>query len=104
MFDLLYVNYAKKVHMRILFLSLQPNESLNSTSNFYSQITVESRYPSNPFHNFRHCFCVAQMMFAVLCGCPKLTGSGGALSKMDQAVLITAAVCHDLDHPGNSNS
>lgn len=69
-------------------------------------ITVESRYPSNPFHNFRHCFCVAQMMFAVLCGCPKLTSSdgGGALSKMDQAVLITAAVCHDLDHPGNSNS
>ena len=71
---------------------------------FCSQITVESRYPSNPFHNFRHCFCVAQMMFAVLCGCPKLTGSSGALSKMDQAVLITAAVCHDLDHPGNSNS
>ena len=83
------------------------SQHLSNESYCSSQITVESRYPSNPFHNFRHCFCVAQMMFAVLCGCPKLTGSsdgGGALSKMDQAVLITAAVCHDLDHPGNSNS
>lgn len=25
-------------------------------------LCVQSNYRNNPFHNFRHCFCVAQMM------------------------------------------
>lgn len=31
---------------------------------------MHDNYRSNPFHNFRHCFCVTQMMYSMvwLCG------------------------------------
>lgn len=34
------------------------------------QLCVQDNYRNNPFHNFRHCFCVAQMMYSMvwLCG------------------------------------
>ncbi len=62
---------------------------------------MESSYRANPFHNFRHCFCVTQMMYVLLRGCPQL---GSALAAEDVAALVTACICHDLDHPGLSNS
>lgn len=64
-------------------------------------MTVESSYRANPFHNFRHCFCVTQMMYVLLRGCPQLESS---LDSADVTALVTACVCHDLDHPGLSNS
>jgi high affinity cGMP-specific 3',5'-cyclic phosphodiesterase 9 len=64
-------------------------------------LTARSQYRSNPFHNFRHCFCVAQMMYAFIWSVEKLRAT---LSKTDQAILLTACVCHDLDHPGTSNT
>ncbi len=70
---------------------------------FFFQVAARASYRSNPFHNFRHAFCVTQMMYAYLCGSSLLTGPEGVLSKMDQAVLLTACVCHDMDHPGESN-
>jgi hypothetical protein len=37
---------------------------------FPPQLCVHDNYRDNPFHNFRHCFCVAQMMYSMvwLCG------------------------------------
>lgn len=34
------------------------------------QLCVHDNYRNNPFHNFRHCFCVTQMMYSMvwLCG------------------------------------
>ncbi|GCB75065.1 hypothetical protein scyTo_0020877, partial [Scyliorhinus torazame] len=54
----------------------------------------------NPFHNFRHCFCVTQMMHGMI----HLCNLKDLLSMADIAVLMTAAVCHDLDHPGYNNT
>lgn len=34
-----------------------------------SQLCVHDNYRHNPFHNFRHCFCVAQMMYSMICLC-----------------------------------
>lgn len=114
------------------------------------QLCVHDNYRNNPFHNFRHCFCVTQMMYSMiwLCGlqvgprgpprgagelppgtaprrppCPPEGGRCGGFvlpvwpidhphpsptqekfSQMDILVLMTAAICHDLDHPGYNNT
>ncbi|XP_060689875.1 high affinity cGMP-specific 3',5'-cyclic phosphodiesterase 9A [Hemiscyllium ocellatum] len=61
---------------------------------------VEGNYRNNPFHNFRHCFCVTQMMYSVISIC----NLQEKFSQLDILTLISAAVCHDLDHPGYNNS
>uniref|UniRef100_A0A6Q2ZIP4 High affinity cGMP-specific 3',5'-cyclic phosphodiesterase 9A n=1 Tax=Esox lucius TaxID=8010 RepID=A0A6Q2ZIP4_ESOLU len=61
---------------------------------------IQENYRSNPFHNFRHCFCVSQMMYGMinLCNLPE------KMTLTDIGILMTAAVCHDLDHPGYNNT
>ncbi|XP_067371670.1 high affinity cGMP-specific 3',5'-cyclic phosphodiesterase 9A isoform X2 [Channa argus] len=61
---------------------------------------IHDNYRNNPFHNFRHCFCVTQMMYSMICLC-RLQEK---LSQLDIFILMTAAVCHDLDHPGFNNT
>ncbi|CAH8490623.1 unnamed protein product [Schistosoma bovis] len=63
-------------------------------------LSIQANYRNNPFHNFRHCFCVAQMMYGILYLC----GLNNDFSREELGILLTAAVCHDLDHPGYSNS
>ncbi|KAG9482421.1 hypothetical protein GDO78_011226, partial [Eleutherodactylus coqui] len=63
-------------------------------------LCIQENYRTNPFHNFRHCFCVTQMMYGMI----HLCGLQGRLSPVDLGVLMTAAVCHDLDHPGYNNT
>lgn len=63
-------------------------------------LCIHDNYRSNPFHNFRHCFCVAQMMYSMISFC----SLQGQFSQDDILVLMTAAICHDLDHPGYNNT
>ncbi|XP_038668954.1 high affinity cGMP-specific 3',5'-cyclic phosphodiesterase 9A-like [Scyliorhinus canicula] len=63
-------------------------------------LCIQENYRDNPFHNFRHCFCVTQMMHGMI----HLCNLKDLLSMVDIAVLMTAAVCHDLDHPGYNNT
>ncbi|XP_023382041.1 high affinity cGMP-specific 3',5'-cyclic phosphodiesterase 9A, partial [Pteropus vampyrus] len=63
-------------------------------------LCVHDNYRNNPFHNFRHCFCVTQMMYSMIWLC----GLQEKFSQMDILVLMTAAICHDLDHPGYNNT
>ncbi|CAH3119914.1 unnamed protein product [Pocillopora meandrina] len=96
----------------------EPNEMLSLMEHMYQElgliddfginsvvlrrflVSIQQNYRNNPFHNFRHCFCVTQMMFCIvhLCNLKDL------LSKMDLLVLMTACICHDLDHPGFNNT
>lgn len=62
--------------------------------------TVQENYRNNPFHNFRHCFCVTQMMYGMI----HLCDLRNIFSRRDIGILITAAMCHDLDHPGYNNT
>lgn len=64
------------------------------------QLCVHDNYRNNPFHNFRHCFCVAQMMYSMVWLC----GLQEKFSQTDILILMTAAICHDLDHPGYNNT
>ncbi|KAJ8793594.1 hypothetical protein J1605_003602 [Eschrichtius robustus] len=63
-------------------------------------LCVHDNYRNNPFHNFRHCFCVTQMMYSMIWLC----GLQEKFSQMDILILMTAAICHDLDHPGYNNT
>lgn len=84
---------------------------------------VYCHYNSIPFHNFRHCFCVTQMvetslnhwpmlnkrvlvrlwMLLQMYGLIWLTDLRSKLSKLDLFTMLASALCHDLDHPGYNN-
>uniref|UniRef100_A0A8B9R1J9 Phosphodiesterase n=1 Tax=Anas platyrhynchos TaxID=8839 RepID=A0A8B9R1J9_ANAPL len=70
----------------------EPNEVPIIHTHFYKE--------NNPFHNFRHCFCVTQMMYSMI----SLCSLQEKFSQIDILILMTAAVCHDLDHPGYNNT
>uniref|UniRef100_K7GA03 Phosphodiesterase n=1 Tax=Pelodiscus sinensis TaxID=13735 RepID=K7GA03_PELSI len=63
-------------------------------------LCIHDNYRNNPFHNFRHCFCVTQMMYSMI----SLCNLQEKFSQIDILILMTAAVCHDLDHPGYNNA
>uniref|UniRef100_A0A673FNP7 Phosphodiesterase n=1 Tax=Sinocyclocheilus rhinocerous TaxID=307959 RepID=A0A673FNP7_9TELE len=60
-------------------------------------LAIQENYRDNPFHNFRHCFCVSQMMYGMIHLCNLQVRSY-------MCILMTAAACHDLDHPGYNNT
>ncbi|KAL0117388.1 hypothetical protein PUN28_010311 [Cardiocondyla obscurior] len=63
-------------------------------------LSVKKNYRNVTYHNWRHAFNVAQMMFAILTATQwwKIFGEIECLS------LIIACLCHDLDHRGTNNS
>uniref|UniRef100_A0A8D0HDM5 High affinity cGMP-specific 3',5'-cyclic phosphodiesterase 9A n=1 Tax=Sphenodon punctatus TaxID=8508 RepID=A0A8D0HDM5_SPHPU len=63
-------------------------------------LCIHDNYRNNPFHNFRHCFCVTQMMYSMI----SLCNLQEKFSQVDILILMTAAVCHYLDHPGYNNT
>ncbi|XP_077312298.1 high affinity cGMP-specific 3',5'-cyclic phosphodiesterase 9A [Lithobates pipiens] len=63
-------------------------------------LCIQENYRNNPFHNFRHCFCVTQMMYGMIHLCQLQE----RMTLLQLGALMTAAVCHDLDHPGYNNT
>ncbi|KAM8927630.1 high affinity cGMP-specific 3',5'-cyclic phosphodiesterase 9A-like [Pelodytes ibericus] len=63
-------------------------------------LSIQENYRTNPFHNFRHCFCVTQMMYGII----HLCDLQDHMTLTELGVLMTSAVCHDLDHPGYNNT
>ena len=63
-------------------------------------LCVQENYRNNPFHNFRHCFCVSQMMYGMIHLCELWQ----YMDKEELGIMLTACVCHDLDHPGYNNT
>uniref|UniRef100_A0A667YW52 Phosphodiesterase n=1 Tax=Myripristis murdjan TaxID=586833 RepID=A0A667YW52_9TELE len=61
---------------------------------------VYRHYNNIPFHNFKHCFCVTQMMYGLIW----LTDLRSKLDSIDLLTMLTSAVCHDLDHTGYNNA
>ena len=56
-----------------------------------------SYHPANPFHNFNHAFSVLHLTYMII-----LSGANEKLLPIDLLALLIAALCHDLDHPGNT--
>lgn len=110
------IDYLKQPTFDIWYW--EPNEMLSLLEHMYHEIglvdefninpitlkrwllCVQENYRNNPFHNFRHCFCVAQMMYGMIHLCELIK----FMPVEDLGILLTAAVCHDLDHPGYNNT
>lgn len=60
---------------------------------------VYSNYRHCPFHNFKHAWSVFQVSFLIL-----QAGADKKLFLVDVLSVLVAAICHDLDHPGNNNA
>lgn len=61
---------------------------------------IYTKYNHVPFHNFKHCFMVTQMMYGLMW----LIDLPSKLDALDILILIVSAICHDLDHPGYNNA
>jgi high affinity cGMP-specific 3',5'-cyclic phosphodiesterase 9 len=62
--------------------------------------TIYKSYNDVPFHNFKHCFMVTQMMYGLIW----LLNLTANMEHIDVFILLVSAICHDLDHPGYNNS
>jgi len=76
---------------------------LNIPSAVMQEIVLDVRrqYHDVPFHNFQHVFTVLQMCYLVLT--ESSTVQKVVPSPVARFTLLMAALCHDLDHPGNNN-
>jgi high affinity cGMP-specific 3',5'-cyclic phosphodiesterase 9 len=71
---------------------------LQTLHNFVTR--VRENYNNNPFHCFKHGFCVFQMAYALI----HATGFVNEISMLEKLILLTACIGHDLDHPGYNNA
>ncbi|XP_050525696.1 dual 3',5'-cyclic-AMP and -GMP phosphodiesterase 11A-like [Daktulosphaira vitifoliae] len=63
-------------------------------------ITVKRNYRDVPYHNWRHAFNVAQVMFAIMMGCDMKN----TFTDLEVLGMFVGCLCHDLDHRGTNNS
>ena len=61
---------------------------------------VYYHYNLVPYHSFKHCFMVTQMIFALI----YVLDLRQFLEEFDLMVLLTSAICHDINHPGLTNT
>jgi hypothetical protein len=60
---------------------------------------VAGQYLDNPYHNFHHAFHVFHTVHCIL-----RSKNLGFLSSTNVLSSLIAAICHDIDHPGNNNA
>ncbi|GFS11731.1 phosphodiesterase, partial [Elysia marginata] len=88
--------------LRQMYIDLGLIAKLNIDMNVLHEWLYEvyRNYNIVPFHNFKHCFMVAQMMY----GLTWLIDLPSKLDTLEIFTLLTSAICHDLDHPGYNNA
>ncbi|KAH9487657.1 High affinity cGMP-specific 3',5'-cyclic phosphodiesterase 9A [Bulinus truncatus] len=88
--------------LRQMYIDLNLISKLNIDINILHEWLYEvyRNYNVVPFHNFKHCFMVAQMMY----GLTWLIDLPSKLDTLEIFTLLTSAICHDLDHPGYNNA
>ncbi|TMW68589.1 hypothetical protein Poli38472_006057 [Pythium oligandrum] len=88
--------------VRDIFLDFRLDEILHTDAttmrNFI--LAVKESYHPNPFHNYLHAVSVLHSTYAIL----KTTKASQMLQPLDIAACLVAAYCHDVDHPGHTNS
>ncbi|RXN31369.1 high affinity cGMP-specific 3, 5 -cyclic phosphodiesterase 9A-like protein [Labeo rohita] len=90
------------VLLQVMYTDLDFISTFNIELDVLQQFLYEvyRRYNNIPFHNFKHCFCVTQMMYGLIW----LTDLRSKIDSVDLLIMLTSAVCHDLDHTGYNNA
>ena len=90
------------VLMRWMFIELGLDASLHIDMDIMDDwiCAIYCGYLPVPFHNYYHCFCVAQMTYAFIWMLQLKNG----LEDLDILALLVAAICHDMNHPGLNNT
>jgi len=94
--ELLVFAYEMFVDMRLVDEFQIPHDNLKA---FFT--TVRQNYHDNPFHNWYHGFSVLHFSYISL---RLLTNCSEFLTQHDVLALMISSLCHDVDHPGNTNS
>ncbi|XP_046664181.1 cGMP-dependent 3',5'-cyclic phosphodiesterase-like isoform X2 [Homalodisca vitripennis] len=63
--------------------------------------TLFRGYRDLPYHNWHHAFAVLHFSFAVLTNCRLIEKQH--FTPLEGLALLTAALCHDIDHRGTNN-
>ena len=63
-------------------------------------LSIRAHYRVNPYHDFVHGFAVFQFGYYMLTE----SRLRSLLTPHDQLVLLISCLCHDVDHPGTTNS
>lgn len=90
------------VHLVLeIFVSLNLPELLKTPVERLQKfiLAVMGRMRNNPYHNWFHVFDVTQTVYVLAIN----SGLMEQMSPMEKFALITAALCHDLEHPGFNN-
>jgi len=103
-FDTLHIN-EKFILVNIAYYIFEVTiEQYNiqiDTDQLSKFISIVSRYyHNNHFHNFQHAINVLQMTWFLL-------NESSLITKLNPNILLgllIAALCHDIDHPGNTNT
>ncbi|XP_043550133.1 high affinity cGMP-specific 3',5'-cyclic phosphodiesterase 9A [Chiloscyllium plagiosum] len=90
------------VLLQLMYIDLDFMNKFNIEMEVLQQFLFEvyRHYNNIPFHNFKHCFCVTQMMYGLIW----LTDLQNKMDDIDILTMLTSAICHDLDHPGYNNA
>merc|ERR1719223_1247716 len=62
---------------------------------------VRSKYRHNPYHNWYHGFMVMHFVYLTIISSPAVQR---CLLPVHVLGALVAALCHDIDHPGNNNA
>eukprot|EP01018_Ginkgo_biloba_P026180 Gb_03588 [translate_table: standard] len=76
---------------------------IGGTFEFYmiELVKMSAQYrPTVPYHNFRHACDVLHAVYLIL----TLVEGEKLLNYIEKLALVMAALCHDVDHPGLTNS
>ncbi|KAG3036308.1 hypothetical protein PC121_g444 [Phytophthora cactorum] len=86
----------------VLFRSLGLLERFQVAQETFSTFLshVASHYRPNAFHNLQHAF---QVTHATYCLIHRSGVAHSYFARVEIFAMLIAALCHDLDHPGNTN-
>lgn len=92
-------------HASVVYEHPHPRSYFSSTTQTFAHFMSAvgffmGRNPRVSYHNLYHAVDVMHATYMAL----DCMGASGLLEATEELALILAALCHDLDHPGLTNS